>query len=90
LYRDATVRSGRSEDISAGGLLVVLDSAGRADELVRARFALPSTGKPVELTAVIKWVKEFRGHAALGLEFQELPSDVSLGIERYIALMQDL
>lgn len=78
---------GRSEDVSAGGLLVVIATPCAADEIVKVRFALPSTGKIVELTARTKWVRNTRGTDAVGLQFTVVPPDVLEIIESYVTEM---
>jgi serine/threonine protein kinase len=75
---------GRSEDVSVGGLLVVIGTPCAADEIVKVRFALPATGKIVELTARTKWVRNTRGTDAVGLEFTAVPPEVHSTIEAYV------
>jgi len=48
---------GRSEDISVGGLLVLAPQAFEQEERVTVRFALPITGKLLEVPATARWVK---------------------------------
>jgi hypothetical protein len=78
---------GRSEDISVGGLLVVLSTRCDQDELVKVRFALPITGKLVDLAAVTKWVKTARGTEAVGLQFTAIPPETLETIEHYVTSM---
>jgi serine/threonine-protein kinase len=78
---------GRSEDVSVGGLLVVIGTPCAADEIVKVRFALPATGKIVELTARTKWVRNTRGTDAVGLEFTSVPPEVLSTIESYVTEM---
>ena len=56
----------------------------RADEIVKVRFALPATGKIVEITARTKWVRNTRGTDAVGLEFTVVPPEVLETIEAYV------
>ncbi len=79
---------GRSEDLSEGGLLVLLESPSNREETVRVRFALPTTGRIIEVPAIAKWVRKVRDHGAVGLEFSELPESARNGIRQYVALMQ--
>ncbi|HET9957661.1 MAG TPA: serine/threonine-protein kinase [Polyangiaceae bacterium] len=81
---------GRSEDISVAGLLVVTAAPCDADELVKVRFALPGSGKLVELAARTKWVRNARGTEAVGLEFTAVPPDVHTAIEGYVTSMVGL
>ncbi len=78
---------GRSEDVSAGGLLVVVSAPLKQDEMVKVRFALPTTGRIVELSACAKWVRNTRGTEAVGLEFTSLPPDALEAIESYVTEM---
>ena len=78
---------GRSEDISVGGLLVLAPQAFEHEEHVKVRFALPITGKLLEVAAIARWVKKARGTGAVGLEFAALaPSHLAV-IENYVIAM---
>ncbi len=92
---------GRSEDISEGGLLVVLPqslrgasvdvsaalSAQGAVESVRVRFALPTTGLVVTVPGLVRWLKDGKGRAALGIEFDAPPEEVRVSIGTYVKLV---
>jgi serine/threonine protein kinase len=78
---------GRSEDISAGGLLVVASAPLTTDEIVKVRFALPISGRIIELSARSKWIKLARGTEAVGIEFIALPPDALETIENYVSEM---
>jgi serine/threonine protein kinase len=78
---------GRSEDVSVGGLLVVVSAPLGEGEVVKVRFALPTSGKLIELSARTKWVRNARGTEAVGLEFTALPPDALEAIEAYVAEM---
>jgi serine/threonine-protein kinase len=82
-----TVLEGRSEDVSVGGLLVLAPQAFEQAELVKVRFALPMTGKVIEIGATARWVKAARVTGAVGLQFSSLPADAHDVIERYVAMM---
>lgn len=79
--------AGRSEDISVGGLLIVLSEHCAADELVTAAFALPGSGQLVSLRASTKWVRTARGLDAIGLQFTAVPSDIHSTIDQYVRSM---
>jgi len=81
------VLEGRSEDVSIGGLLVLAPRAFEQAAKVMVRFALPSTGQVVELSATARWVKAARVNGAVGLEFSALPADAREVIERYVTMM---
>ena len=89
IFRDGgATLDGRSEDISAGGLLVLAPQAFGQTEHVKVRFALPITGKLLEVPAIARWEKMARGGAgAVGLEFAALLPDHLAVIENYVVAM---
>ena len=87
IYHGENVLDGRSEDVSVGGLLVLAPRAFEQAEAVKVRFALPMTGRVIELGATARWVKAARVNGAVGLEFAALPADAHEVIERYVAMM---
>jgi len=78
---------GRSEDISAGGLLVLAPQTFDQEERVTVRFALPITGKLLEVPAIARWVKMARGTGAVGLEFSALAAEHLSVIETFVTAM---
>ncbi|MEO7035224.1 MAG: serine/threonine-protein kinase [Polyangiaceae bacterium] len=78
---------GRSEDISAGGLLVLAPQAFDQEERVTVRFALPITGKLLDVPAIARWVKMARGTGAVGLEFSALAAEYLTVIENFVTAM---
>jgi serine/threonine-protein kinase len=84
---NGTTLDGRSEDISVGGLLVLALQAFDQEERVKVRFALPITGKLLEVPATARWVKMARGTGAVGLEFAALAPDHHAVIENYVIAM---
>ena len=87
LRSNGVTLDGRSEDISVGGLLVLAPQAFAEEERVSVRFALPITGKLLEVSAIARWVKKARGTGAVGLEFSALSPDQLAVIENYVAAM---
>jgi hypothetical protein len=87
IFHGDVVLDGRSEDVSVGGLLVLAPQAFEQAELVRVRFALPSTGQVIEIGATARWVKAARVNGAVGLQFTALPADAHDVIERYVTMM---
>jgi len=87
IYHGETVLEGRSEDVSVGGLLVLAPQAFEQEELVRVRFALPTTGQVIEIGATARWVKAARVTGAVGLQFTSLPPDAHEVIDRYVTMM---
>jgi eukaryotic-like serine/threonine-protein kinase len=87
IYHDETVLEGRSEDVSVGGLLVLAPQAFEQAALVKVRFALPMTGRVIEIDATARWVKAAGIRGAVGLQFSALPADAHEVIERYVTMM---
>ena len=81
------VADGRSEDISEGGILLVADTGIAANERVKLRLPLPTSGRVVILDAMTKWFKTSRTQRAVGMEFIDAPQDVCDEIRAYAALM---
>jgi serine/threonine-protein kinase len=84
---NGTTLEGRSEDISVGGLLVLAPQAFGDAEQVMVRFALPITGRLLDVPATARWVKMARGTGAFGLEFSALAPDHLAVIENYVTAM---
>lgn len=80
---------GRTEDVSEGGLLVVVDRpvACESGSEVSVRFSSPMSGRVVTVPCIARWTRSARGARALGLEFKELTSEARVEIARYVALM---
>lgn len=76
---------GRTEDISAGGVLVICESVKPAGD-VKIRLALPISGRIATISATARWVHRSRGDAA-GLEFVDLDADARGEIETYVRAM---
>jgi eukaryotic-like serine/threonine-protein kinase len=81
------VLDGRSEDVSVGGLLVLAPQAFEQAQLVKVRFALPMTGRVIEIGATARWVKAAGARGAVGLQFSSMPADAHEVIERYVTMM---
>ncbi len=78
---------GRTEDVSEGGLLLVIDAQVREGERVTARMPLPLSGRVVTVEAIARWARTRRGQKAIGLAFTSLPDDARDDIRGYVALM---
>jgi serine/threonine protein kinase len=87
IFYGEMVLEGRSEDLSVGGLLVLAPQAFEQAELVRVSFALPTTGRVIEIGATARWVKAARATGAVGLQFTVLPADAHEVIDRYVTMM---
>jgi serine/threonine protein kinase len=81
------VLDGRSEDVSVGGLLVLAPQAFEQASLVQVRFALPMTGRVIEIGATARWVKAAGVRGAIGLQFAALPAEAHEVIDRYVTMM---
>ncbi|HKQ69859.1 MAG TPA: serine/threonine-protein kinase, partial [Polyangiaceae bacterium] len=62
---DGTTLDGRSEDISIGGLLVLARPAFEKEERVKVRFALPISGRMIEVMGTARWTKAARASGAV-------------------------
>jgi eukaryotic-like serine/threonine-protein kinase len=80
---------GRSEDLSEGGLLIILDTGTEIahDQVVRLRFALPIDGRVVACHAQVRWVRTSHGRRAMGVQFVDAPPELGPQVDRYISLM---
>lgn len=78
---------GRIEDVSEGGVLFVSEETASQGEVVRLRFALPVSGRILDVQARTRWNRAYRRTRATGFEFQELPSAAREEIRRYVSLM---
>jgi serine/threonine protein kinase len=83
---DALHKHGRSEDISATGLLVLTDHKYENGERVQLRFPLPISGKIVEVEGVCRWTKMAARHVATGFAFENAPAPVMAEIREFVTL----
>jgi hypothetical protein len=70
-----------------GGLLVLAPQAFEQAELVTVKFALPVTGRVIEIGATARWVKAARVTGAVGLQFSSLPAEAHEVIDKYVTMM---
>ena len=75
---------GRTEDISQGGLLIVLNGDLETNEHVLVRFALPSSGRLVSVPAETRWVRAAAGKKAFGLHFEDPGEKEAADIKAYV------
>jgi serine/threonine protein kinase len=87
IRHDGSTLDARSEDISAGGMLILPKATCQEEEIAAVSFALPMSGRIVELRAVARWIKTARVKQAMGIQFEAVPDDVFAAIERYVAVM---
>ncbi|HEY8431650.1 MAG TPA: PilZ domain-containing protein, partial [Sandaracinaceae bacterium] len=85
---NGTAIDGRTEDISEGGLLVLLDAELEPREPVLVRFALPASGRMVSVPAQARWARESRASTrAVGLAFVDAGEKVLEDIRAYVAYL---
>lgn len=83
-----TILEGHSQDISAGGLLVLLTEPRELQGAeVSVTFALPGTGKMATLTATARWLRAARAQGALGLEFVDPPPALVETVDAYVTAL---
>jgi serine/threonine-protein kinase len=89
IHRDANSNpiDARIEDISEGGVLVVASEACAQGDEIRLRFAMPMSGRMIEVKAITRWSRSSRGTRATGFEFQGLSEPTRAEIRQYVALM---
>jgi serine/threonine protein kinase len=78
---------GRLEDISEGGVLFVSEETCPEGEQVRLMFALPISGRVVDVSALARWNRAYRRMRATGFEYTDLPIEAREEIRRYVTLM---
>lgn len=78
---------GRTEDISEGGVLMIVEGAVADGERVTLRMPLPVSGRVVQLEARTKWFKSRRNQRAIGTELMGASEDVLVEIRKYVAFM---
>ncbi|HEY6559662.1 MAG TPA: serine/threonine-protein kinase [Polyangiaceae bacterium] len=84
---DGITVDGHSEDVSEGGMLVLTRQLCSNEQSVTIRFALPGTGRIINLNATARWVRTARGTGAAGLEFLDMPDDIRDSIRDYVGMM---
>jgi serine/threonine protein kinase len=87
LMRDDRVAiDGRSQDISEGGMQVLVAAQVPVGAEVIVKFALPLTAEVVATRAVVRWCKASRGgQFAIGLAFDGAVEMASSTVRRYVA-----
>ena len=82
---------GRSEDVSTGGLFVVLPSSAGVviGARVEVRFPMPANGALVTCAAIVRWVRPRTGatSCAVGLEFVALDPRIERALEQYVQIV---
>lgn len=82
---------GRTEDLSAGGALVMLPDVLDNGTQVQVRFALPMTGELLKAAAVVRWSRRrevaARAPCAVGLEFSGLDARSREAIATFVRII---
>ena len=78
---------GRTEDVSEGGVLVVVSAECAEGETVRVRFPLPTSGLVLEIEGIARWIKTRRAQRAIGIAFDGLGQDALRDIRAYAEIM---
>jgi serine/threonine protein kinase len=77
----------RSEEISEEGMLIVAPLSFSLGAPLEIRFASPTTGEMINVSASVRWTREGRGRTAMGLEFTNAPPVLRSVVARYIATL---
>lgn len=81
--------TGLTQDISRGGLFVATYDLRAVGEQVLVKFQLPDEPNPLEITAVVRWVRENTSLQraetyGIGLQFVDLPAETVAIIDRFM------
>ncbi len=74
----------RSEEICEEGMLIVSPISFPLGLALTLRFASPTTGQMIAVSASVRWTREGRGRTAMGLEFIDAPPTLRGSVARYI------
>lgn len=84
---EGAMLDGRTEDISEGGLLLLVNGEIPEDVSVLVRFALPGSGRLVSVPARTRWARRSGGREALGVRFEEPGDRVLEDIRAYVEIL---
>lgn len=84
IQSDGVQFQGRNQDLSEGGLLVLLPLSCKPEHLSFAEFALPISGQVVRVPIKGRWVRSARMASAVGLEFTMLSDAHREEIHQYV------
>jgi len=86
--RGGATLDGRSEDVSEGGMMLVLRQPCTANETLGLRFALPIDGRVVSCTVRVAWSRSHMSELhAVGVELVDPPAEIVAALAQYIKLM---
>jgi serine/threonine-protein kinase len=89
LLGSARFVEGRSEDISEGGMMLVLPPIEDRHPEVKVQFAPPGSGRPVTVRATARWSSDGAGRSAVGLEFRDAPPQGLREIRGYVRAVSE-
>jgi uncharacterized protein (TIGR02266 family) len=79
---------GFSENVSEGGLFVATHSLREIGSVIRLTFQLPDRVHPIEVDAVVRWVRLFNETSdvppGLGLQFVDLSDEDAFAIRTFV------
>lgn len=82
---------GRTEDLSMGGVMVMLPDTMPNGSEVTVRFALPTTGAYVRAHAIVRWSRKqgqnTKTPCAVGLEFKNIEPTVRDAIDQFVRIV---
>lgn len=80
---------GFGENISEGGLFVATHSLREIGSIIRLTFHLPDRAVPIEVEAVVRWLRLFNETSdvppGLGLQFVDLSDEDAQAIRAFVA-----
>lgn len=85
LWAGDRVISGRSEDVSEGGFMIIADGAVEPGTELVVRFPLPTSGLIVTCNARVQWCRARDvGKSAMGIELLDTDDTVRQSISQYV------
>ncbi len=79
---------GFSENVSEGGLFVATHSLREIGSIIHLTFQLPDRARPIEVEAVVRWIRLFSEASdvppGLGLQFVDLSDEDAHAIRTFV------
>ena len=76
--------TGFSQNISGGGLFVSTSALQPIGSLINIRFKLATHQSPVEVEAIVRWIRDMKDTSGMGLQFTRLTDDARQAIDAFI------
>lgn len=83
------IADGRSDDVSEGGMLVMIDATPEPNSDVTLHFDVPGTNTRAAVSCRVQWVKPGRRRTAVGLEFLSIGDPIRRAIAALTTLGDD-